>query len=87
MYEVPTDVLSSVLVSEYDPRFDFFSNTTAVLVQNRRVVEQLPPACNLAACVGLSGTLTCIISALIASDPSALQQCLTSGLGEVIVFS
>ncbi|KAJ5584156.1 uncharacterized protein N7459_003956 [Penicillium hispanicum] len=57
-------------------------NPPSLLEQNRRAVEQLPPACNLNACIGLSGTLTCVVSAITTGDPSALQQCLTNGLGE-----
>jgi hypothetical protein len=56
------------------------SPSRAVLEQNRLTVELLPPACNLNACLGLTGTITCIASALQARDPAALAKCLTTGL-------
>lgn len=43
----------------------------------------MPPACNLAACLGLSGTASCIVSALGSGDPAALQRCLVNGLAQV----
>ena len=43
----------------------------------------MPPACNLAACLGLSGTATCIVSAIGSGDPAALQRCLVNGLAQV----
>ncbi|KAJ5443750.1 uncharacterized protein N7458_007622, partial [Penicillium daleae] len=50
------------------------------LEQNRLTVELLPPTCNLNACLGLTGTFSCIASALQARDPAALSKCLTAGL-------
>lgn len=54
-----------------------------VLESNRQAVEQLPPTCNLVACIGLQGTLTCVLSAVSTGDTSALRHCLSGGLGEV----
>lgn len=51
--------------------------------QNKLTVDQMPPACNLAACLGLSGTASCIVSALGSGDPAALQRCLVNGLSQV----
>ncbi|OQE26582.1 hypothetical protein PENSTE_c005G09743 [Penicillium steckii] len=51
--------------------------------QNKLTVDQMPPACNLAACLGLSGTASCIVSALGSGDPAALQRCLVNGLSQI----
>ncbi|KAJ5937188.1 hypothetical protein N7454_004843 [Penicillium verhagenii] len=42
-----------------------------------------PQTCNLVACVGLTGTLTCVLSAVSSGDTAALQRCISGGLGEV----
>ncbi|KAJ5911161.1 uncharacterized protein N7473_000464 [Penicillium subrubescens] len=52
----------------------------SLLEQNRLTVELLPPTCNLNACIGLTGTISCIASALQARDSAALSKCLTNGL-------
>lgn len=46
-------------------------------------IEQAPPTCNAVACIGLTGTLTCVLSAISGGDTAALQHCLSGGLGEV----
>ncbi|KAJ5661700.1 uncharacterized protein N7477_009316 [Penicillium maclennaniae] len=51
--------------------------------QNHLAVDQLPPACNLPACLGLTGTITCIVSAVTSDDEAALQRCISDGLTEV----
>ncbi|KAJ5738098.1 hypothetical protein N7493_001253 [Penicillium malachiteum] len=51
--------------------------------QNHRAVDLLPPTCNLVACVGLSGTLNCVLSAISSGDTSALRHCLSGGLGQI----
>ncbi|KAJ6136510.1 hypothetical protein N7512_001670 [Penicillium capsulatum] len=56
---------------------------SSLLEQNRLTVEQLPPNCNLAACLGLPGVVNCVISAITAGDSSALQRCITNGLTQV----
>ncbi|CAI7677351.1 unnamed protein product [Penicillium pancosmium] len=43
----------------------------------------MPPACNLAACLGLSGTVSCVVSAISSGDPAALQRCLVNGLAQI----
>ncbi|KAJ5726609.1 uncharacterized protein N7483_007966 [Penicillium malachiteum] len=43
----------------------------------------MPPTCNLVACVGLSGTLNCVLSAISSGDTSALRHCLSGGLGQI----
>ncbi|KAJ5169033.1 uncharacterized protein N7482_004627 [Penicillium canariense] len=59
------------------------ANQNLVLEQNRLAVELLPPTCNLNACLGLTGTFSCIVSALGVGDTAALQRCLTNGLAEI----
>jgi hypothetical protein len=61
--------------------------SSLVLEQNRLTVELLPPTCNLNACLGLTGTFSCIASALQARDPAALSKCLTAGLQGVSAYS
>ncbi|KAJ6096713.1 hypothetical protein N7486_007459 [Penicillium sp. IBT 16267x] len=50
--------------------------------QNRLDIEA-PPTCNAVACIGLPGTLTCVLSAISSGDTTALQRCLSGGLGEI----
>ncbi|KAJ5221091.1 uncharacterized protein N7469_009978, partial [Penicillium citrinum] len=57
--------------------------TNTVREQNKLTIDQMPPACNLAACLGLSGTASCIVSALGSGDPAALQRCLVNGLAQI----
>ncbi|KAJ5216397.1 uncharacterized protein N7498_002804 [Penicillium cinerascens] len=59
------------------------NRTLTQLEQNRLAVEQMPPACSLPACLGLSGTITCIVSAATSGDAAALQRCLSGGLTEI----
>ncbi|KAJ5645465.1 hypothetical protein N7507_011476 [Penicillium longicatenatum] len=56
---------------------------THVPVNNELALEQAPPTCNAVACIGLTGTLTCILSAISGGDTTALQRCLSGGLGEI----
>ncbi|KAJ5414386.1 hypothetical protein N7509_001013 [Penicillium cosmopolitanum] len=57
--------------------------TVALREQNRLTISQMPPACNLAACLGLSGTASCVVSAISSGDPAALQRCLVNGLAQI----
>jgi len=57
--------------------------TNLELERNRLALEQMPPTCNLPACIGLSGTITCVVSAASSRDTTALQKCLSGGLTEV----
>ncbi|KAJ5899806.1 hypothetical protein N7495_004550 [Penicillium taxi] len=80
-------VLAFGLVRTATPHIVENRNRTPVyqslLEQNIVLVSQLPPACNLNACLGLSGTVTCVLSALGTGDPVALQRCFTNGLAEI----
>ncbi|OQD73300.1 hypothetical protein PENDEC_c016G06679 [Penicillium decumbens] len=53
------------------------------LERNRLALEQMPPTCSLPACIGLSGTITCVVSAASSRDTTALQKCLSGGLTEI----
>lgn len=53
------------------------------LEQNRLAIEQMPSACSLPACIGLTGTITCIVSAVTSGDAAALERCISDGLVEV----
>ena len=89
------------VISQYQVQLDIHYTTTTntttnchkiltdllVRAQNQLTVNQLPPACNLAACLGLSGTSTCIVSAIGSGDPAALQRCLVNGLAQVCDIS
>ncbi|KAJ5755392.1 hypothetical protein N7533_004935, partial [Penicillium manginii] len=59
------------------------THVSLVREQNRLTIDQMPPACNLAACLGLSGTASCIVSAISSGDPAALQRCLVNGLAQI----
>ncbi|KAJ6010588.1 hypothetical protein N7451_002000, partial [Penicillium sp. IBT 35674x] len=63
------------------------SNVCLVSEKNGFVIEQAPPTCNAVACIGLTGTLTCVLSAISGGDTTALQHCLSGGLGEVRICS
>lgn len=53
--------------------------------KNKAVVDNnlLPPNCNLDSCLGLTGEITCIISAIASGDSTALQNCLSNSVSEV----
>ncbi|KAJ5792256.1 uncharacterized protein N7503_008234 [Penicillium pulvis] len=51
--------------------------------ENGLAIEQTPPTCNGVACIGLTGTLTCVLSAISGGDTTALQHCLSGGLSEI----
>ncbi|KAJ5833095.1 hypothetical protein N7474_001406 [Penicillium riverlandense] len=53
--------------------------------KNRAVVDNnlLPPNCSLGSCLGLTGEITCIISAIASGDSAALQKCLSNSVSEI----
>ncbi|CAL5872335.1 uncharacterized protein PFLUO_LOCUS6597 [Penicillium psychrofluorescens] len=53
--------------------------------KNRAVIDNnlLPPNCSLDSCLGLTGEITCIVSAIASGDAAALQKCLSNGVSEL----
>ncbi|KAJ5619625.1 hypothetical protein N7510_003609 [Penicillium lagena] len=64
---------------------DILTKRYSVQEKNRAVVNNnlLPPNCSLDSCLGLTGEITCIISAIASGDPTALQKCLSNGVSEI----
>ncbi|KAJ5693255.1 hypothetical protein N7462_002678 [Penicillium macrosclerotiorum] len=68
--------LTSSASSEAPPLPDQNNTGLSLQEQNRLALELLPPTCNLNACLGLTGTISCVVSALGSGDTKALQKCL-----------
>ena len=57
--------------------------------QNKEIVDNnlLPPNCSLGSCLGLTGEISCIVSAIASGDSTALQKCLSNSVSEVCMQS
>jgi hypothetical protein len=66
---------------------DILTKRYSVQEKNRAVVDNnlLPPNCSLGSCLGLTGEITCIISAIASGDSTALQKCLSNSVSEVCI--
>ncbi|KAJ5540707.1 hypothetical protein N7494_005783 [Penicillium frequentans] len=76
---------SSLTTGMATPALDHrnYTGDMSIPEKNGLAIEQTPPTCNAVACIGLTGTLTCVLSAISGGDTTALQHCLSGGLGEI----